>query len=152
MQSLIDGLEVTRESYSSIAKPMRNKSPPSESSYNGSILSEDQESPKAKAKTAVKKTTKAMKVQFASLEITPVNKTRGNQHSIAVGLRSSGNTSVPSSSQPTMTISLDRQIDKDSSDGVASVIVFSPENNKGDEDETEFPFYHQSQSNTNRPP
>ena len=93
-----------------------------------------------------------MKVLFASLEITPVNKTRGNQHAIAVGLRSSGNTSVPSSSQPTMTISLDRQIDKDSSDGVASVIVFSPENNKGDEDETEFPFYHQSQSNTNRPP
>jgi hypothetical protein len=72
---------------------MRKKSPPSESSYNGSILTEDQEShktekhptvvqPKAKAKTAVKKTTKAMKVQFASLEITPVSKTRGNQHAI----------------------------------------------------------------------
>jgi hypothetical protein len=84
MQSLIDGLGVTRESYASIANPMRNKSPPSESSYNGSILSEDQESlekdkhptvfsPKAKAKIAVKKTTKAMKVKFASLEMTPVS-------------------------------------------------------------------------------
>jgi len=60
--------------FSAIPNPMRNKSPPSESSYNGSILSEDQESrekekhptaflPKAKAKTAVRKTTKAMKVQ-----------------------------------------------------------------------------------------
>ena len=93
MQRLIDGLEVTRESYASIANPIRNKSPPSESSYNGSMLSEDRESlekekhptvfsPKAKAKT-VKKTTKAIKVQFASLEIKPVNKTRGNQHAIA---------------------------------------------------------------------
>ena len=33
MQTLIDGLEVTRESYASIANPMKNKSPPSESSY-----------------------------------------------------------------------------------------------------------------------
>ena len=187
MQSLIDGLEVTRESYASIANPMRNQSTPSESSYNGSILSEDRESlktekhpivfsPKAKAKT-VKKTTKAIKVQLSSLEIKPVNKTRGNQHAIAtlqeksnaprpqkarqvkvterfgdytsgtkqiassaVGLRSSENTSVPSSSQPTMTISLDRQIDEDSSDGVASVIVLSPDNNKGDEEENEFPL------------
>ena len=48
--------------------------------------------------------------------------------SSAVGLRSSEN------------ISLDRHIDEDSSDGVASVIVLSPENNKGDEDETEFPL------------
>jgi len=64
MKSLIDGLEVTRESYAAIADPMRNKSPPSESSYNGSILSEDQESlekekhptvfpPKAKTKTTI---------------------------------------------------------------------------------------------------
>ena len=83
MQSLIDGLEVTRESYSAIANPMRAKSPPSESSYNGSILSEDKASvkndthltaflPKAKAKMTVKKTTKALKVKFASLELTPV--------------------------------------------------------------------------------
>ena len=44
MQSLIDGLEVTRESYSAIANPMRAQSPPSESSYNSSILSEDKDS------------------------------------------------------------------------------------------------------------
>ena len=66
MQSLIDGLEVTRESYSAIANPMRAQSPPSESSYNGSILSEDKDSiekqlspimfsPKATAAKAVKK-------------------------------------------------------------------------------------------------
>ena len=56
--------------------------------------------------------------------------TRGTKQiaSSAVGLRSSENTSVPSSSQPMMTISLDRQI------------VLSPENNKGDEDETELPL------------
>ena len=84
MQSLIDGLEETRESYAAIANPMRNKSPPSDSSYNGSLLSDDKDSfekqhdptvfpPKATAAKAVKKT-KALKVQFASLELTPVNK------------------------------------------------------------------------------
>ena len=30
MQSLIDGLEVTRESYALVTNPMRSKSPPSE--------------------------------------------------------------------------------------------------------------------------
>jgi hypothetical protein len=44
MQSLIDGLEVTRESCLAIANPMRNKSPPSDSSYNGSVLSDDKDS------------------------------------------------------------------------------------------------------------
>ena len=44
MQSLIDGLEVTRESYASVTNPIKNKSSPSESSYNGSVLTEDRES------------------------------------------------------------------------------------------------------------
>ena len=88
MQSLIDGLEVTRESYAAIADPMRNESPPSDSSYNGSLLSDDKDSfekqqgptvfpPKATAAKAVK-TTKALKVQFASLELTPVQYTKQN--------------------------------------------------------------------------
>ncbi len=187
MQSLIDGLEVTRESYSAIANPMRAKSPPSESSYNGSILSEDKDSfekeqgptvfpPKATAAKAVKKT-KALKVQFASIELTPVNKAKRSQHAVttlqdkskaprsvgarqvkvterlgdyasgtkqiassAAGLRSSGNISLASSSKPTLTINLDRQIDDNSSSGDSSVIVFSPNNNKGDENDTDFPL------------
>ena len=184
MQSLIDGLEVTRESYSAIANPMRTKSPPSDSSYNGSILSEDQESfekeqdptvfpPNATATTAVKKT-KTLKVQFASLELTPVNKAKRNQHtfatlqdkskaprsvgarqvkvterfghyitgtkhiaSSAVGLPSM---SLPSSSKPTVTINLDRQINDNSSSGDSSVIVFSPQDNKGEENDTDLPL------------
>jgi hypothetical protein len=93
MQSLIDGLEVTRESYAAIADPMRNESPLSDSSYNGSLLSDDKDSfekqqgptvfpPKATAAKAVK-TTKALKVQFASLELTPVHKAKCSQHAIA---------------------------------------------------------------------
>ena len=44
MQNLIDGLEVTRETYASVTNPMRKKSPQSESSYNGSVLTEVRES------------------------------------------------------------------------------------------------------------
>jgi hypothetical protein len=93
MQSLIDGLEVTRESYSAITNPMRNKSPPSDSSYNGSILSDDKDSSdKEQGLTVIQATTtaakmvkktKALKVQFASLELTPVHKTKRSQHAVA---------------------------------------------------------------------
>lgn len=48
--------------------------------------------------------------------------------SSAVDLRSSRKPPVQASSQPTMSINLDRQIDEDSSDGGASVIIFSPNN------------------------
>jgi hypothetical protein len=44
MKSLIDGLEVTKETYASVTNPMQNRSSPSESSYNGSVLTEDRES------------------------------------------------------------------------------------------------------------
>ena len=44
MQNLIDGLEVTRDSYASVTNPIRKQSSPSESSYNGSVLTEDRES------------------------------------------------------------------------------------------------------------
>jgi len=199
MQSLIDGLEVTRESYAAIADPMRNESPLSDSSYNGSLLSDDKDSfekqqgptvfpPKATAAKAVK-TTKALKVQFASLELTPVHKAKCSQHAIATlqdkskaprsvgarqvkvterlgdyasgikqiassaaGLRSSGNISLASSSKPALTINLARQIDDNSSSGDSSVIVFSPNNNKGDENNTDFPLITNVKRGTNRSP
>ena len=79
MQSLIDGLEVTRESYSAIANKMRAKSPPSESSYNGSILSQDKDSvdkeqspimfpPKATAAKAVKKTKALFTINVVNMQ------------------------------------------------------------------------------------
>jgi hypothetical protein len=66
----------------------------------------------------------------------------GTKHiaSSAVGLRSSKIMSLPSSSKPTVTINLDTQIDDNSSSGDSSVIVFSPQDNKGEETDTDFPF------------
>ena len=118
-----------------------------------------------------------MKVQFASLELTPVNKTRNNQHAVAtlqdksraprslgarqvkvterlgdyatgtkqitssaVDLRSFQTAPIASSGPPKRTIDLDRTIDDNSSGGNSSVIVFSPNNNKGDENDTDFPL------------
>ncbi len=60
--------------------------------------------------------------------------------SSAAGLRSSGNISLASSSKPTLSINLDRQIDDNSSSGDSSVIIFSPNHNKGDENDTDFPL------------
>ena len=176
MQSLIDGLQVTRESYASVTK----KSSPSESSYNGSVLTEDRESvtsiqvKTAKIATKVVKTTR---VKFAPLELTTNKRSKATQHAVAtlqdkskasrsvgarqvkvterlgdyasgtkqiassaVGLCSSGNISLASSSTPTLTINLDRQLDDNSSSGDSSVIVFSPNDNKGDENDTDFPL------------
>jgi hypothetical protein len=201
MQSLNDGLEVTRESYASVTNPMRNKSPPSmrtnsptsESSYNGSVLTEDRESindynlstvvesiqPTTKEKTATKKAAKIMRVKLAPLEMTAVKrvKTRRTTHAIAmlqdqssaprslgarqikvterlgdytkgkkqiassaVALSSSIKVPIPSSSQPTVIINLNRTIEDNSSDGEASVILPSPENNKGDKNKCDLPL------------
>ena len=190
MQSLIDGLEVTRESYASVTNPMREKSSPSESSYNGSVLTEDRESlnndtftsvrsiPITTAKLATK-AEKTTRVTFAPLELTTnkVGKPRRNQHAVAtlqdkskaprslgarlvkvterlgdfatgtkqitssaIDLRSSSRVPVSSSGPPSATINLNRTIDDNSSGSDSSVIVLSQHNNKGDEDETEFPL------------
>jgi hypothetical protein len=118
-----------------------------------------------------------MKVHFASLELTPVNRARGNQHAVAtlqdklraprslgarqikiterlgdyttgtkqitssaIDLRSFQNPPVSSSGPPKDTINLNRAIDDNSSGGDSSVIVFSPNDNKGDENDTDFPL------------
>ena len=82
MQSHIDGLEVIREPYASSTNPMRKQSPQSESSYNGSVLTEVTESINGdklptvagsiqltKEKTVTKKAAKAMKVKFRRLSL-----------------------------------------------------------------------------------
>ena len=82
MQSLIDGLQVTRESYASVTK----KSSPSESSYNGSVLTEDRESVtsiQVKTPKIATKVVKTTRVKFAPLELTANKKSKANQHAVA---------------------------------------------------------------------
>ena len=95
MQSLIDGLEVTRESYASVTNPVKNKSSPSESSCNGSILTEDRESLNNDTLTPIRsipitttklatKAEKTTRVKFAPLELTTnkVGKSSRNQNAV----------------------------------------------------------------------
>ena len=60
--------------------------------------------------------------------------------SSAIDLRSFQQATVASSIPPTSTINLDREIEDNSSGSDSSVIVFSPQNNKGEENDPDFPL------------